>query len=831
MAQHHSLGGRFWVSVVLCGLALGGCSGSSSGPVAPPPPPPPPPPAAAKLAFIVQPSNAVAGAANTPGVQVAIQDAQGNTVTTATNSITVAIGTNPASGTLSGTMTVAAVNGVATFSTLNINRAAAGYTLSASAASLTSATSNTFNISAGAAAKLLFTVQPSNAAAGATNAPAVQVTVQDALGNTVTTATTSITLAIGTNPASGTLSGTMTVAAISGVATFSTLSLDKSGTGYTLTAAANGLVGATSNAFTIGVGAAAKLLFTLQPSNAVAGAANTPAVQVTVQDAQGNTVTTANTSITVAIGTNPASGVLSGTMTLAAISGVATFSTLSLNRTGTGYTLTASAASLTSATSNAFDISAGAAAKVVFTVQPSNAGAGAANTPAVQASVEDAQGNTVTTATTIITVAIGTNPASGILSGTMTVAAISGVATFSTLSLNKAGTGYTLTGSATGLTGATSTAFNISAGAEAKLVFTVQPSDAAAGAAITPALQVAVQDAQGNTVTTATTSIMVAIGTNPNGGTLSGTTTAAAVNGVATFSNLSIDPAGTGYTLTASATGLTGATSSAFNVVGPPPGRDIVVFNDYNLFDNTGMGNDNNHILVANLVTYTASGPRASGSVVAFDRGRDSRCGTDASCDDDNLSTMRSVILNQTGISSIIELNSTSGSITTIDPNVKVLFLWNPLVTYTVAEINTLKQFASEDGRLVFIGEWDGYYGAGIQLENQFLANMGAGMTNIGQAVDCATQSGYPDLPATSLRPHQITAGMNGIRIACASVIEPGSNDYILLFDSSNSKALAGVARINIAPILTARPAVAGAAPTRSLQTSSHLNPSSSTGH
>ena len=192
---------------------------------------------------------------------------------------------------------------------------------------------------------------------------------------------------------------------------------------------------------------------------------------------------------------------------------------------------------------------------------------------------------------------------------------------------------------------------------------------------------------------------------------------------------------------------------------------------------------------------------------------------------------MRSVILNQTGITSIIELNSTSGSITTIDPNVKVLFLWNPLVTYTVAEINTLKQFASEDGRLVFIGEWDGYYGAGIQLENQFLANMGAVMTNIGQAVDCANQGVYPDLPATSLRPHQITAGMNGIRMACASVIEPGSNDYILLFDSSNSKALAGVARINITPILTARPAVAGAAPTRSLQTSSHLNPSSSTGH
>jgi hypothetical protein len=59
----------------------------------------------------------------------------------------------------------------------------------------------------------------------------------------------------------------------------------------------------------------------------------------------------------------------------------------------------------------------------------------------------------------------------------------------------------------------------------------VQPSNTAAGAAITPAVQVAVQDAQGNTVTTATTSIKLAIGTNPASGTLSGTTTVAAVNG------------------------------------------------------------------------------------------------------------------------------------------------------------------------------------------------------------------------------------------------------------------------------------------------------------
>src|SRR5207249_901829 len=266
------------------------------------------------------------------------------------------------------------------------------------------------NIGVGAAAKLVFTVHPSTAAAGAAITPAVQVAVQDAQGNTVTTATTSITLAIGTNPASGTLAGTATVAALNGAATYANLSINIAGTGYTPTASSTGPLRAARPIFNIGVGAAAKLAFTVQPSTAAAGAAITPAVQAAVQDAQGNTVTTATTSITLAIGANPTSEARRVGTTGAAVNGVATFANVSLNRAATGYTLTASATGLTSATSSAFTISAGAAAKLVFTVQPSNVAAEGAMTPAVQVAVDDAQGNTVTTATTSITLAIGVNP-------------------------------------------------------------------------------------------------------------------------------------------------------------------------------------------------------------------------------------------------------------------------------------------------------------------------------------------------------------------------------------------------------------------------------------
>jgi len=133
--------GRFWAGVVLCGVALAGCSGD--GPVQPTGVGP-----AAKLAFTVLPSTAVAGGVITPAVQVAVRDAQGNTVTTATTSVTVAIGTNPANGILSGTTTVAAVSGVATFSNLSLNPAGTGYTLTASAAGLTGATSGSVAVSA-----------------------------------------------------------------------------------------------------------------------------------------------------------------------------------------------------------------------------------------------------------------------------------------------------------------------------------------------------------------------------------------------------------------------------------------------------------------------------------------------------------------------------------------------------------------------------------------------------------------------------------------------------------------------------------------------------------
>ena len=84
-----------------------------------------------------------------------------------------------------------------------------------------------------------------------------------------------------------------------------------------------------------------------------------------------------------------------------------------------------------------------------------------------------------------------------------------------------------------------------------RLVFTVQPSAVAAGTAISPAVQVTVQDSAGQTVTGFVGPVTLAI-TDETGNAeseLLGRATVAAVAGVATFPGLSIDSAGTGYTL------------------------------------------------------------------------------------------------------------------------------------------------------------------------------------------------------------------------------------------------------------------------------------------
>lgn len=100
----------------------------------------------------------------------------------------------------------------------------------------------------------------------------------------------------------------------------------------------------------------------------------------------------------------------------------------------------------------------------------------------------------------------------------------------------------------------------------ARLAFVQQPTETEIGFAISPAIQVAIQDSAGNTATSATHSVTIALEGGP-GSTLLGTTTVDAIDGIATFSDLSVDGSGTGYTLVATAPGLKAAASATFDIV------------------------------------------------------------------------------------------------------------------------------------------------------------------------------------------------------------------------------------------------------------------------
>ena len=298
-------------------------------------------------------------------------------------------------------------------------------------------------------------------------------------------------MAIGTNPGGGTLSGTTTVAAVSGVATFANLSIDKAGSGYTLTAADDSLTGATSNTFTINPEPASQLVFTTSPVSGTASASATLG-PLTVQrlDAFGNPVTAGSTTVNLASSssgdkfatTSGGAGVTSVT-----IGGGSSTTSFFYGDTVAGSpTITASTAGLTSATQQA-TINPGAASKLAVTsAAVSGTASSTANLGPITVQEQDQFGNPTTTATTVILSSNSTGAPlfSSTLNGpTTTSVSIPGGS--STVSFfygdAKAGT-PTVTAAASGLTSATQQETVNTAGAS-KLAFTQQPSNSTGGLA------------------------------------------------------------------------------------------------------------------------------------------------------------------------------------------------------------------------------------------------------------------------------------------------------------------------------------------------------------
>jgi hypothetical protein len=341
---------------------------------------------------------------------------------------------------------VAAVGGVATFSNLVLT-AAGNYTLGASASSLTSATSTSFQISAAAADHLAFAQQPANPTAGVALSPAVTVSILDAYNNpTASTATVTLTP---NGPGGFTAGSTPSVAAVNGVATFSNLVLTASGN-YTLGATSSGLGGATSSSFQVSTAATHFLITAAASTTAGAPLGYT----VTALDQFNNPVTTYSGTLHFT-STDPQASLPPDTKLTGGFGTL--FATL---KTAGNQTLTAIASDFISGTSGTITVSPAAADHLAFAQQPVIVVAGEVIRPAVTVKLLDPYNNLTSSTATVSLSASG--PGGFTAGSTTSVAAVAGVATFSNLALDKSGTGYTLGASASGLSGATTSSFQVS---------------------------------------------------------------------------------------------------------------------------------------------------------------------------------------------------------------------------------------------------------------------------------------------------------------------------------------------------------------------------------
>jgi hypothetical protein len=151
------------------------------------------------------------------------------------------------------------------------------------------------------------------------------------------------------SPVTDNLDGTYT-ATLTGITAGTASNIHASIGGSTVTS--------TPPTFTVNFGAATKLAFVQGPTSTASGSTISPNVTVRALDANNNFVSTYGTDIIMSIDTNPSTGTLSGTLTKTPSGGVSTFNDLAIDYYGTGYRLSATSGSLTSAISAAFNITA-----------------------------------------------------------------------------------------------------------------------------------------------------------------------------------------------------------------------------------------------------------------------------------------------------------------------------------------------------------------------------------------------------------------------------------------------------------------------------------------
>ena len=380
--------------------------------------------------------------------------------------------------------------------------------------------SATVLVTAGAAAKIALYGATTSLTSGATRV--LTATIQDAAGNTVTTdSSTVITFAQTTG--AGSVSGLGTATVTNGVAT-------KTVTGVlagsvTIAATSGSLAAGSGNPITFSVVAGAASQIALGGAHGP-DLGRHPVLTATIQDAAGNTVTT-DSSTVITFAQTTGAGSVSGLGTATVTNGVAT-------KTVTGVlagsvTIAATSGSLAAGSGNpiTFSVVAGAASQIALGGATTGLTSGA--TRVLTATIQDAAGNTVTTDSSTV-IAFAQTTGAGSVSGLGTATVTNGVAT------------KTVTGVLAGSVTIAATSGSLAAGSGNPITFSVvagAASQIALGGATgltsgaPRTLTATIQDAAGNTVTTDSTTVITFAQTT-GAGSVSGLGTATVTNGVAT---------------------------------------------------------------------------------------------------------------------------------------------------------------------------------------------------------------------------------------------------------------------------------------------------------
>jgi len=529
--------------------------------------------AASRLTFITQPGAATAGAPF--GIQpvVRTRDQFGNDSTTGlASSRMVSLALTSGTGVLLGITNLdigtAAGNGVVTFTDLEIDVAQTNKQLTASASGFTNGTSSVFSVLPAAASKLVIQTQPSpTATAGAVFVQQPVIWIADQFGN-LRSGDNGVMVTAARNAGSGSLQGTTSASSINGVVSFGNLAHNV-GTTITIDFASAGLTSATSGNVVVSPAAANKLAIQVQPaSSATAGTLFAPQPVIRIEDQFGNLRSSDNSTAVIAA-RGAGSGTLQGTTSRTAINGIVSFTDLSHNVV-TNISVLFTSGSLISTTSTAIAVGPALADRLVFTTQPGNAIAGAPFGLQPVLKTRDPFGNdSVAGLPASLMVTVNLTSGSGALQGTATLdigtAAGNGTVSFANLRIDASGTNKQLTASASGMTSGLSSMFTVSAAAATKLAIQTQPSGTVtAGAAFPTQPVIRIEDQFGN-LRSSDNSTLVSATRNAGTAVLQGAASVTAVNGLATFANLSYNKAET-ITVNFSGGSLTGATSSNVTV-------------------------------------------------------------------------------------------------------------------------------------------------------------------------------------------------------------------------------------------------------------------------